>query len=220
MSWGLNLKKGAVLLAEGVSERNQKPEARSFWLDLFWTFFKIGAMTLGGGYAMIPLIYRETVEHRRWLEKETFFAGTVLAQAAPGANAVNTAAFVGYRRAGLVGAVVAAVACILPPFLIILGFGCMIFRISALPPMAKIFQGLRAGIFGLLFYVLVDWSRPLFRDLRGLMLCALTLFALLVLKWHPIAVIVLGSFLGFAISPGKDDGREEAQKGGAPSESL
>ncbi|NPV28786.1 MAG: chromate transporter [Firmicutes bacterium] len=180
------------------------------WLELFWTFFRIGAFTLGGGYAMIPLIYHEVVESRRWLDRETFFAGAMLAQGVPGANAVNTAVFVGYRRAGLAGAGVAALACILPSFLIILGLGLLIFRIARHPAVAGIFLGLRAGILGVLLYFLGSWSRPLFRDFKAFALFALALFALLVLKWHPIAVITGGALLGLLLAgEDRDEEREE-----------
>ena len=69
-------------------------------LQLFWTFFKIGAFTLGGGYAMIPLVQREVVDHRGWMGEEEFLDLIALAQSAPGVIAVNTAVFVGYKIAG------------------------------------------------------------------------------------------------------------------------
>jgi len=189
-----------------------KQAAARLWLDLFGVFFKIGAFTLGGGYAMLPLIYHEVVERRCWLDRESFFAGAVLAQGVPGANAVNTAVFVGYRLAGLGGAGAAAAGCILPSFLIILGVGPFIFRILKLPAVADIFQGLRAGILGLLLYFLGVWSRPLLRDFKGSTLCALAFFSLLVLKWHPIAVIISGGLLGFLILGGKGEGEEKKRE--------
>ncbi|MDH7576601.1 MAG: chromate transporter [Bacillota bacterium] len=188
-------------MQHGVPEK-KKPETARLWLELFWTFFKIGALTLGGGYAMLPLIYHEVVERRRWLDRETFFAGTALAQGLPGANAVNTAVFVGYRQAGLGGAGVAALGSVVPSFIIILALGLVIFRISALPAVADIFQGLRAGILGMLLYYLGTWSRALYRDFRSLLILGLALYALLVLQWHPIAVIICGGLLGLLLSAG------------------
>ena len=87
---------------------------------LFITFFKIGLFTFGGGYAMIPLIEREVIEKKRWIEKRDFLDMLVLAQSAPGPIAVNTAVFVGYKTAGVMGAIMATLGTVLPSFIIIL----------------------------------------------------------------------------------------------------
>ena len=87
---------------------------------LFITFFKIGLFTFGGGYAMIPLIEREVIEKKRWIEKKDFLDMLVLAQSAPGPIAVNTAVFVGYKTAGVMGAIMATLGTVLPSFIIIL----------------------------------------------------------------------------------------------------
>ena len=89
-------------------------------LDLFTTFFKIGLFTFGGGFAMIPLIEREVIERKRWIERKDFVDMLVLAQSVPGPVAVNTAVFVGYKRAGVAGAVAATLGTVLPSFIVIL----------------------------------------------------------------------------------------------------
>ena len=89
-------------------------------LKLFITFFKIGLFTFGGGYAMIPLIEREVIEKKRWIDKKDFLDMLVLAQSAPGPIAVNTAVFVGYKIAGIIGAIVTTLGTVLPSFIVIL----------------------------------------------------------------------------------------------------
>ena len=89
-------------------------------LKLFITFFKIGLFTFGGGYAMISLIEREVIEKKRWIEKKDFLDMLVLAQSTPGPIAVNTAVFVGYKMAGVVGAVATTLGTVLPSFIVIL----------------------------------------------------------------------------------------------------
>ena len=89
-------------------------------LELFTTFFKIGLFTFGGGYAMIPLIEREVIEKKRWIEKRDFLDMLVLAQSTPGPIAVNTSVFVGYKVAGTPGAVMATLGTVLPSFIVIL----------------------------------------------------------------------------------------------------
>ena len=89
-------------------------------LELFTTFFKIGLFTFGGGYAMIPLIEREVIEKKRWVEKRDFLDMLVLAQSTPGPIAVNTSVFVGYKVAGTPGAVMATLGTVVPSFIVIL----------------------------------------------------------------------------------------------------
>ncbi|HPP32309.1 MAG TPA: chromate transporter, partial [Soehngenia sp.] len=89
-------------------------------LNLFITFFKIGAFTFGGGYAMIPIMEREIVENKKLIDDEEFTDMLALAQASPGPVAVNTSIFIGYKIKGLMGALSSLLGTVLPSFLIIL----------------------------------------------------------------------------------------------------
>ena len=92
---------------------------KQLW-EIFWSFFKIGLFTFGGGYAMIPLIQREVIDHRKWIPASEFLDLLTLAQSVPGPIAINTAVFVGYKRSGLRGACASLLGAVLPSFLIIL----------------------------------------------------------------------------------------------------
>ena len=83
-------------------------------LKIFYSFFKIGLFTFGGGFAMIPLIEREVIERRRWIAKEDFVDMLVLAQSAPGPIALNAAVFAGYKVRGFVGAMAAVLGVVIP----------------------------------------------------------------------------------------------------------
>ena len=87
---------------------------------IFLSFFKIGLFTFGGGYAMLPLIERELIAKRKWIEQKEFLDLLTLAQSVPGPIAVNTSVFVGYKVRGFGGAVAALLGCVLPSFAIIL----------------------------------------------------------------------------------------------------
>ena len=87
---------------------------------LFTTFFKIGLFCFGGGFAMIPLIQREVIERHRWIDEKDFLDMLVLAQSTPGPVAVNTSVFVGYKMAGVAGAIAATLGTVLPSFIVIL----------------------------------------------------------------------------------------------------
>lgn len=168
-------------------------------LALFGVFLKLGALTFGGGYTTISLVHQELVVRRRWLEEGSLLAGASLAQAVPGANAVNTAVFVGYQLAGLPGAVVAAVATLLPALLVAAG-GFTVLRYLDLPLVARAFQGLKAGVLGLLLVTLCSWVQPFLRRPLGLGVSAIVALLLLGFHWHPLLVFFVGAFLGFLAS--------------------
>ena len=88
-------------------------------LELFCTFFKIGLFTFGGGRAMLTLISREVVENKRWITDKDMGDIVVIAESTPGAIAVNTATYVGYKTAGVLGSVFATLGCILPSLIVI-----------------------------------------------------------------------------------------------------
>ena len=89
--------------------------------ELFWAFFRIGALTFGGGYAMIALLDHECVEKRQWLTADELMDITVVAESTPGPIAINCATYTGWRQAGLAGAVSATVGIVLPAFLLFWG---------------------------------------------------------------------------------------------------
>ena len=95
------------------------------FFSLFWTYLKIGTFTIGGGYAMLPLIKREIVDNKHWIEEDEFLNMLALAQAAPGLIAVNSAIFIGWRCGGWRGVVGAVLGAVLPSFLIILAIAIL-----------------------------------------------------------------------------------------------
>ncbi len=119
-------------------------------LKLFITFFKIGLFTIGGGYAMIPLIERDVVERNRWVGREEFLDLLAVAQAAPGVFAVNISIFIGYKLRGVAGSVVAAVGNVLPSVLIILAIAFFFSSFSDNRVVNNIFMGLRPAVVALI----------------------------------------------------------------------
>ena len=88
--------------------------------DLFWTFCKIGALTFGGGYAMLPLIQREIVENKKWSTEKEILDYYAVGQCTPGVIAVNTATFIGYKLKGIIGGIIATLGVVFPSLIIIL----------------------------------------------------------------------------------------------------
>ena len=119
-------------------------------LTLFLTFFKIGAFTFGGGYAMIPLIQREIVEKHGWMEDEDILDIFAIAESTPGPIAINSATFVGWRVAGFWGSALATTGVVLPSFVIILLISFLFNEFASYPVVQYAFTGIRAGVLALL----------------------------------------------------------------------
>lgn len=121
-------------------------------LKLFCSFFKIGAFTFGGGWAMILILEKEIVDKKGWMTREDFLDALAVVQALPGVIAVNMACMVGYKLRGLRGAVAAALGAILPSFLIILAIAIFLTPavIKTNPTLAAIFKGIRPAVVALI----------------------------------------------------------------------
>ena len=115
-------------------------------LVLFWTFFKIGLFTFGGGYAMIPLIEKEIVEKKGWLDQSVASDMVAIAEATPGPIAVNMATFVGCQRCGVLGAFFATLGLIIPSFVIIIVISLCLSVVEGNLWVESAFKGIRVGV--------------------------------------------------------------------------
>ncbi len=178
--------------------------------ELFWTFFKIGAFTIGGGYAMIPLMEQEIVDKRKWLNKEEFMDTMSLAQSMPGVFAVNMATNVGYRTRGFVGAFTAIMGNVLMPILLILVLAIFFRQFSDNPVVESIFKGIRpavvaliaAPVFNMAKTAKISWSNFWIPVAATLLICLLGV--------SPVIIILVAGLGGFIY--GKIKGRKEAKK--------
>lgn len=116
------------------------------YLQLFWAFFQIGLFSFGGGYAAVPLIQSQIVEGNHWLEMSQFADLITIAEMTPGPIAVNSATFVGQQIAGLPGAIVCTLGCILPSFIIVLVLAWLYMKYRSLKVMQGVLTGLRPAV--------------------------------------------------------------------------
>jgi len=130
-----------------------------FW-TLFITFTKIGAFTIGGGYAMLPLIEREVI-NKGWISKEDFIDLFAVAQSLPGIFAVNIAIFLGYKLKGVKGSVVCTLGTILPSFIIILIIALFFTQVRDNVWVEKIFKGLRPAVVALIVVPCISAARSI-----------------------------------------------------------
>lgn len=114
--------------------------------DLFLTFFKIGAFTFGGGYAMLALLDRECVERKQWLTSDELMDITVIAESTPGPIAINCATYTGYKQAGLTGALSATAGIVLPSFLLLYAISCFFDHVLLIQPIADAFRGIQIAV--------------------------------------------------------------------------
>lgn len=118
---------------------------------LFFTFFKIGLFTFGGGYAMIALLEEEFIQRRRWLDKDEFLDMTAIAESTPGPVAINSATYLGYKLAKVPGAATATVAVCLPSFLIIYAISLFFEQFTQLTVISNAFKGIQVCVIYLIF---------------------------------------------------------------------
>ena len=130
-----------------------------FGLDLFLVFFRIGLFTLGGGYAMVPLIEREVGEAKGWLGGGEFLDALAVAQSLPGPIAVNTSVFVGYRTMGLVGSIIGLLGTVLPSFICMLVIAAFFSGIRENPTVTSIFAGVRPAVVAMIAASVVSLGR-------------------------------------------------------------
>ncbi len=134
-----------------------------FW-QLFYTYLKIGTFTLGGGYAMLPLIQREVVDRKNWINEEEFLNMIALAQAAPGLIAVNSAIFIGWRVGGWRGVCGAVLGAVLPSFLIILAIAMVFKDWKDIPAVEAAFRGVRPAVVALIAAPLFKMAKSAIKD--------------------------------------------------------
>ena len=167
-------------------------------LKLFTTFFKIGLFSFGGGFAMIPLIQREVIEKRRWIDEKDFLDMLVLAQSTPGPIAVNTAVFVGYKTAGTLGAIMATLGTVMPSFIVILVLALFFAEVRENRYVDAAFRAMRPAVVALIV-------APLMGLLRGMKWYLMSVAAAVaVLVWwfgiSPVYFIAVGVVVGVILA--------------------
>ena len=179
--------------------QNQDNRQTSLW-QIFGVFAKIGAFTIGGGYAMISLIQNEIVR-RRWLSEDDFSELITLAQTAPGLLAVNISIFTGFRLRGVKGSIVATLASILPSFLIILAIAMAFSGFQDNPTVIRIFKGIRPVVVALILVPMINMARKSDDTWWKWVLSAVVLALVGFLGVSPIYILlcVIVIFLGISV---------------------
>ena len=163
------------------------------YLEIFFSFFKIGMATIGGGYAMIPIIQDEIVNRKRWILEEEFIDILSVAQTTPGPIAVNTSVFVGYQTSGMIGAIMAVLGCVLPSFCIISIIATFFVKIKDNIYVNSAMMGVKPAVVALIFSSAIPFI-------------VIVIFLICVLKITPILLILFGILAGL-VSCRKSEGK-------------
>ncbi len=182
-----------------IGMHRPRTKRRGMLPEIFLCFLKIGPVTFGGGYAMIPLIEQEVVERRKWLETKDVADVFAAAQSIPGAIAVNSATFIGYRLAGFAGALAALAGVLLPTFLIVLLLSIFFLRTHEHPKIEAAFEGVRAAIVALICYAGWKIGKSAVIDKTTFGVTAATVAILFLTNVHPVFLIASGFFVGVAL---------------------
>ena len=177
------------------------------YVELFCSFFKIGLFTFGGGYAMIPIIQREVISRRRWIEEQEFLDLLTLAQSAPGPISLNTSVFVGYKMSGYRGALASLLGVILPSFLIILTVAIFFSQIRENAVIDAAFKGMRPVVVALILAPVLGFTK----GMNWIRMAVVAAVARMVWRFgiSPIYLLLGGALVGalLAIRRGKEVGR-------------
>lgn len=168
-------------------------------IDMFLAFARIGGLTFGGGYAMLPMLQREVVEHYHWATEDELMNYYALGQCTPGVIAVNVATFVGYKQRGIIGAIVASIGVVFPSFVIISIIAACISNFAELALVKHAFAGIRVCVCVLIFRAVLKLWKKSVVDKPTLFIFLLVLICSTFTKITPIVFIVAAGMIGILL---------------------
>ena len=172
----------------------------SILIELFIVFFKLGAFTIGGGIAMLPLLQNTLINEKKWFTKEEFMDIVAVCQSLPGVVAINMATYVGYKKKGLIGSVVSTFGVTIPSFTMILIIARFITSLGDNGVLMGAMAGLRAAALGMVVVALIQLMPAAIKN-KWAMLAAVVAFVLIaVLKVNTAYVILLFAVLGITVA--------------------
>ncbi len=169
-------------------------------LSLFLSFAKVGVMTFGGGYAMIPILEREIVENRKWASSEELMDYYAVGQCTPGVIAVNTATFIGYKVAGPAGGVAATLGVVFPSVVIICLIAGILTNFADIPAVKSAFTAIRVCVCVLIFNAVVKLWKSAVKDKAGLVLFLIVFVLSLFFDISPVVFVLFCALAGLVLT--------------------
>ena len=188
-------------------------------LEMFLTLFKIGLFTFGGGYAMLALLESELVSKKKWMEKEEFLDMVAIAESTPGPIAINSATYIGYKRAGVLGSAVATAGVCLPSFIIIYVISLFLDAFLSFEIVGYAFRGIQACVVYLIISAGIKMLRGLKKTPMSIVILSIVTLcmvglSLLAVEFSTIILIIISGLVGLSVyAVGKmRDKRMEGEK--------
>lgn len=173
-------------------------------LELFWVFAQMGATTFGGGYAMLPALQREVVEKRHWATEDDLMDYYAIGQCTPGIIAVNTATFIGYEQAGIVGGIVATFGMVFPSLVIITLIALFLHNFAELAVVKHAFAGIRVCVCVLILDAVIKLGKKSLSDFRSVIIFLVILALSLLTTASPAIWVILAGLAGLILKPASD----------------
>lgn len=166
--------------------------------DLFITFLKIGCLAFGGGYAVIALLQKEVVESKKWIDNDELTDIMAISQTLPGIITVNSATMIGYRKKGILGAILATIASVLPTLILILLLTFVVWGFTNNIIVHKAFTGILLGVTALILNSINKTWKTAIKDKIDILLALIASYLLVFTKVNVVFVILIVAAIGFA----------------------
>lgn len=167
--------------------------------ELFWLFAKMGSVTFGGGYAMLPMLQKEVVDKYHWATEDELMDYYAIGQCTPGIIAVNTATFIGYKRRGLIGAAFSTLGMVFPSLVIITVIAAFIQNFAHIEAVQHAFAGIRVAVCVLILTAVIKLGKNAIKDKAGLVIFLLVVAGGILLSASPVLIVVLAAVAGVVI---------------------
>lgn len=165
-------------------------------IDLFWTFAKIGSITFGGGYAMLPIIQKEIVENKKWATEEEVMDYYAVGQCTPGVIAVNTATFIGYKTNGILGGIAATFGVVFPSLVIIMVIAAFLKNFAQFTVVQNAFGGIRVAVVALIISSIIKLWKSSVKNSIGFILAVAAFILGAILKLSPVYIVIGAAIVG------------------------
>lgn len=165
-------------------------------IDLFFTFCRIGGLTFGGGYAMLPMIQKEIVEEKKWATEEEVLDYYAVGQCTPGIIAVNTATFIGYKVQGIIGAIVATLGVVFPSLIIITIIAALLKNFASYAIIQHAFSGIRVVVIALIISAILKLAKTSIKNSITLIIAILAFISVAFVNLSPIYIVVAAACVG------------------------
>lgn len=174
-------------------------EERSVYWSLFWTFAKVGVMTFGGGYAMLPILEREVVDNKKWVDDAEVMDYYAISQCTPGVIIVNVATFVGEKLGGRLGGIIATLGVVFPSFLIITILAALLSEFSHVAAVQHAFAGIRICVCIFIFNAILRLWKSSVKDVVTCLFFLAVFLSSIFLDISPVAYVVVAGIAGILL---------------------